>query len=393
MTTATSVTETQATPQTPFAGLCLSAGLSTGLVRDLELRHGTLTPGCLDSPEVEMEAALNGVAVHDLGWQHRFAVRGADRRRWLSGMVTNTVEGLADNTGAYNFVLNAQGRIQGDCLIWRSDDALEIEIAADQADALLAHFDHFIIMDDVEIAPIEDATALGLTGPKAESLLESLGLPAPSEWAAGESVQLQVAEQTFTVQIRRGYGRLVPHFTLWVAPAHLPALFQRLRAAGATAIGADTIERLRIVEGIADFGVDFTGQELPQETAQTHALHFTKGCYLGQEIVERIRSRGQVHRHLRAIEILPDDGHTAPPVATELFLPERAPGSGHDNEKPVAKLTSVTTLNLAPNQRPETRFFALGMVRAEAEIGDNTLLYHGGTAKILKHPPTFRPPS
>ena len=116
----------------------------------------------------------------------RVAVRGEDRFRWLSGMVTNTVNDLLPNTGAWNLVLNAQGRIQGDLTVWRGarsfrrirrKDArahmvqrkrqpirlsalpspairLELEIAADQYDKLLAHFNRFIIMDDVELVPI-----------------------------------------------------------------------------------------------------------------------------------------------------------------------------------------------------------------------------------------------
>ncbi len=399
MTTATPVTETHPAPltaQTPLASLCLSADQNTGTGLNsgnaLAPCHGTLTPTRLDAPEAETSAILHGAAVHDLGWQRRISVCGEDRKRWLSGMVTNTVEGLADNSGAYNFVLNAQGRIQGDCLVWRSGDALEIELAADQQVALLTHFDHFIIMDDVELQPIEDTTALGLTGPQSERLLESLGLPAPPEWSASQGVLCPADEQGFPVQIRRGFGRLVPHYTLWVAPAHLSLLLESLRAAGATAIGAESIERLRIVEGIAAYGTDFTSLDLPQETAQTHALSFTKGCYLGQEIVERIRSRGQVHRHLRPLEIFPADGHAEPAIGTEFFSQQ----TGFDSAKPVSKLTSVssiTALNPAPNPAPETRFFALGVVRAEAEIGNNTLHYRSGTAKILTHPPQFRSPT
>ncbi len=78
-----------------------------------------LTPRELDAPEREIAALAQGAAVHDLGWLKRVAVRGEDRFRWLSGMVTNTVNDLFPNTGAWNLVLNAQGRIQGDLTVWR----------------------------------------------------------------------------------------------------------------------------------------------------------------------------------------------------------------------------------------------------------------------------------
>ena len=143
----------------------------------------------------------------------RVAVRGEDRFRWLSGMVTNTVNDLFPNTGAWNLVLNAQGRIQGDLTVWREgeelspqrrnpaaaapkqadrllgtpfagESGLELEIAADQFDKLMAHLNRFIIMDDVELVPLgEEQVArpvrdgLGLTGPQADEVLERLGLP------------------------------------------------------------------------------------------------------------------------------------------------------------------------------------------------------------------------
>ena len=81
--------------------------------------RSVLTPRELDAPAAEIAALTAGAAVHDLGWLRRVAVRGEDRFRWLSGMVTNTVNDLANNAGAWNLVLNAQGRIQGDLTTWR----------------------------------------------------------------------------------------------------------------------------------------------------------------------------------------------------------------------------------------------------------------------------------
>src|SRR5579875_431159 len=81
--------------------------------------RGVLTPQQLDAPERETAALAAEAAIHDLGWMRRVAVRGEDRFRWLSGMVTNTVNDLFPNSGAWNLVLNAQGRIQGDLTVWR----------------------------------------------------------------------------------------------------------------------------------------------------------------------------------------------------------------------------------------------------------------------------------
>src|SRR5579863_5092067 len=95
---------------------------STHTAHELTVYHGVSTPKRLDAAEAETEALAFGAALHDLGWMRRVDVRGADRFRWLSGMVTNTVNDLFPNTGAWNFVLDAQGRIQGDLTVWRGGE-------------------------------------------------------------------------------------------------------------------------------------------------------------------------------------------------------------------------------------------------------------------------------
>jgi folate-binding protein YgfZ len=330
----------------------------------------------LDAPEAETGALLFGAAVHDLGWLRRIAVRGEDRFRWLSGMVTNAVETLPDASGAYNLVLNAQGRIQGDCCVWRNGDSLEIETTAEQAEALLAHFDRFIIMDDVELTPVDGESALGISGPEAAKVLETLGLAVPAEGLSSATGLVD----GLPVRIFRSYGTVVPHFAVWTAVDAIPALWRAILAAGASVAGADSLEKLRIAEGIPVYGIDIQSRDLAQETSQLRALSFIKGCYLGQEIVERIRSRGQVHRHLRALELSLDDPQQLPVVGTELRIAGAAEGA-----KIAGTLTSVATLQPGGNRR----IFAIGMIRAEAEVGGQTLAFHGGTAGILNSPPKF----
>jgi folate-binding protein YgfZ len=334
--------------------------------------RGALSPVELDARTSEIEALARGAAVHDMGWLRRVAVRGEDRFRWLSGMVTNTVKDLPSGAGAWNLVLNAQGRIQGDLTIWRDTaDNLELEMAADQYDRLLAHLDHFIIMDDVELAgvnPVEE-TALGLTGPKAGEILGRMGLPALPE----PLTQAQAEFQGAPLLIRRGYGVLAEHYAIWIPASRVGVLWQALGAVGAKPVGSASLDAFRIAEGIPAYGIDMVERDLPQETSQMRALHFSKGCYLGQEIVERIRSRGNVHRHLRSLELdgaLPDPG-------TKLAL--NGAEAGH--------ITSATELPLASG----TRLLALGMIRAEAEQRDLPLTYVAGektgTARVVTGAP------
>jgi folate-binding protein YgfZ len=357
------------TPATPLAEHLASASRI-----ELISYCGALTPQHLDAPEAETEALLSGTAVHDLGWLRRVAVSGEDRFRWLSGMVTNTVETLTADRGAYNLVLNAQGRIQGDCTVWRSGDALELEIAADQYEALLAHLDRFIIMDDVELSPLSDQSALGLTGPRAESVLNKLGLAAlPDELSSSTGTVAGIP-----VRLYRVHGPIVPRYALWAAGDQIPALWQALIAAGSNPVGAASIETLRVAEGVPAHGIDIQSRDMAQETGQDRALHFTKGCYLGQEIVERIRSRGQVHRHLRSLELTLDSDSPLPAAGTEL----RFSGAASD-DKPAGILTSIAELH----QNGIRRILAIGMIRAEAEVGNPPLKFPGGTAQILHTPP------
>ena len=349
----------------------------------LTARRGVLTPHQLDAPEREIEALLSGAAVHDLGWLRRVEVRGEDRFRWLSGMVTNMVNDLAASAGAWNLVLNAQGRIQGDLHVWREgdggeSDSLELEIAADQCERLLAHLEHFIIMDDVELAPLADASALGLTGQHADAVLAILGLSPLAEPLTSTNTSWNGA----ALRVVRAYGVMAPHYELWVKAAEIPALWKALTEAGATPVGMATLEAFRIAEGIPEYGIDIAERDLPQETSQMRALHFSKGCYLGQEIVERIRSRGAVHRHLRALELTgpqPDPG-------AELTFESPTAGPGAT----AGKITSAAELPL----KTGSRRFALGMIHGEAELRPNQLFTYTagtatGTARILATPPSL----
>jgi folate-binding protein YgfZ len=335
---------------------------------ELQAYRGVLSPKWLDAPGKEWSTLTSGAAVHDLGWLRRVAVRGEDRFRWLNGMVTNSVTGLAAGGGAWNLILNAQGRIQGELYVWRGGNetataTLELEIAADQYDKLLAHLDHFIIMDDVELVSLTQLTALGLTGPKADEILGRLGLPIlPNPLTSTEATW-----NGKTLQILRSYGAIVPHYELWVESAELAALWAALLGAGAAPVGTASLETLRVAEAIPTYGVDMVERDLPQETAQMRALHFDKGCYLGQEIVERIRSRGNVHRHLRQLQL---DG-PLPEPGTELSF-ENAAGV----QAAAGQISSAAEL---PNAAQPLRI-ALGMIRGEAELRPLPLTYTVGSA-------------
>jgi folate-binding protein YgfZ len=243
---------------------------------------------------------------------------------------------------------------------------------------------------------LSGVTALGLTGPLAADSLARLGLPAPQE----PLTSAHAAWNGQQIRVMRAYGVLSPHYELWAPAAHIPALWQALVEAGARPVGAASLEAFRIAEGIPAYGIDMAERDLPQEAVPQVAtfpeamksmranreqlappqvaLSFNKGCYLGQEIMERIHSRGSVHRHLRSLE---------------LFGPVPAAGAALTLEGGAVAglITSAAELPLHTG----SRVFALGMMRTEAEARNHSFTYTTGTAtssaRILAAPPELEP--
>ncbi len=324
---------------------------------------GVQTPAVFTTPGEELAALHQAAGVYDLGWRARLRITGEDRVRWLNGMVTNTVKDLAPGQLNYTFLLNAQGRIQGDGTVYALPRSLLLATDCEQAPLIAAHLDRFIIMDDVELAAEDAETALGIAGPAAPEVLRGLGFdtpPAVERFLEHEGMLL--------VQ------ELPGQFALWLQPAAVQSTWERLLAAGAVACGLEAVEALRILSGIPRYGADIHDKSLAQETGQTRALNFNKGCYLGQEIVERIRSRATVHRGLRSFMLT----GTAPPAGTALYAADKP-------ETQVGEFTSIASVALPGALSEPGGIYALGTVRSEA--AGAPLLYAGGTAQTLERAP------
>jgi len=318
----------------------------------------------------QLNALLHGAGIAPLDHTGWIRVTGSDRTRWLNGMATNSVQDLAPGTGAYNFFLNAQGRIQADGNIFVSEDELLIETNLQQVPTLIPYLDHYIIMDDVELVDItESRHGLTLIGPQAPSLLAKLGIASGS----GKELESQTLSwNSSTVIVIRAHGDIVPRFELWTANAEgSRKLRQALEGAGAVPCEQAAIDWLRVLEGTPLYGTDIRDRDLPQETNQTRALHFNKGCYLGQEIVERIRSRGSVHRTFTTFRL---EG-SLPPSGTALTA----------GEKQVGELTSAMSLPIS-NEDGGSLQLGLGYIRREALDRREPLHYLGGVASPTSSP-------
>lgn len=328
-----------------------------------------------DGLKVELDSLLHSAGVSDLGWRGKILVTGGDRLRWLNGMVSNAVQSLPEGQGNYSFLLSVQGRIQGDCYVYRRTDDLLLDTGADQVPALMRHLDHFVVMDDVELADVSQQwTALALTGPRAAQVLATLGFaPSAANLENARMTGTKIGEVPCT--IIEAYHVSAPRYELWFAPEHVLAVWETLQAAGANPCGLEATETLRVLEAIPLYGVDLNDRDLPQETAQTRALNFSKGCYLGQEIVERIRSRGKVNRQFRQFEL-------------RGARPETVPIELRSNDHPVGRITSTASLTSAGL----AQVLGLGFIRLEVVERNEPIAYDGGVATALAAPPEIARP-
>ena len=312
--------------------------------------------------ETELDALLHHAGFATLDGRAFLRISGPDATRWLNGMVTNSIQALEPGQGSYNFLLNAQGRIQGDCHIYREPgQTASFLLATDEAQMATIQplLDRFIIMDDVTLMPAyEGDESLLLAGLEAEIALAPFGITAPPPLAIreartpdGEVLMLSEAE-----------GGL-PRLEFRASAAVIAAIRTAFAAAGLPEISSDALEHLRLLEGRPVYGKDIRDRDLPQEANQPHALHFNKGCYLGQEIVERIRSRGQVHRLLTRFELKGD-------------LPSSFPVPLEADGKPAGEITSAAAVSLQGG----AKLLALGYARREALDLKQPLSYPGGTA-------------
>jgi folate-binding protein YgfZ len=369
----TSVAPADPLEQTPLTAELLAK--DPGLAA--ESYRGALTVRQYTTPGQEIAALTGHAGVFDLGYRAFVKITREDRVRWLNGMVSNTIVGLEEGKSNYSFLLNAQGRILGDATIYRFSDHLLLETDRSQLAALIAHLDHFIIMDDVELQPLDaSTTAIGTAGPQAAQILARLGIDVPEENTSTPSTW-----QGTDLTVVHAHSPAVPSFALWIETAHAPALWTALTNAGANPSGAAALESLRILEATPLYGLDIRDRHLPQETAQSRALNFSKGCYLGQEIVERIRSRATVHRTFRqfALEQMPASPQPGQTLALEAEGAER---------NPVGELTSVAEYDLSGIPRT----IALGFIRTEALERKLPITCNGFAVTALDAPPRLKRP-
>jgi aminomethyltransferase len=259
-------------------------------------------------------AALREAAAwRDVSARGRLRVTGEDRARLLHAMTTNHIEQLKPGEGCYAFFLSAQGRVLADVNVFCRPDHFLLDTEPETAEKVREHLDHYIIADDVTVENIAPETvAIAMEGPRAAEVLNKAGAPAPGvEYASESWGERLVANVSYTG---------LPGWLVVAPVADSEDVVGALEAAGADASSDRDFRVVRIENGRPRYGEDISERYLAQETNQLRAIHFQKGCYLGQEIVERVRSRAQIHRVLMPLQI---EGTESPQPGTKLQIDGR----------------------------------------------------------------------
>ena len=231
----------------------------------------------------------------DLSGRGKIRITGEDRVRLAHALTTNHIEGLAPWSGCYAFFLNSQGRVLGDMNLFKLPEYLLLDTEPEVRPKLYEHFDKLIIADDAALEDVSDTTAtVNVEGPRAQAILASLGAPA-------DEPDFALAEWGTHLLARIGSTGL-PGYSIFLPLEEKANLLERLDAARVHRADPLAIEAVRLENRVPRYGVDFSEAHIPNQMQQLGALHFSKGCYLGQEIVERVRSLGQVNRLLASLE-------------------------------------------------------------------------------------------
>ncbi|MBI5863608.1 MAG: folate-binding protein YgfZ [Planctomycetes bacterium] len=294
--------------QSPF-----DAQISADVARTVVGR--TILPARFGPAADEYHRVRKSCGLFDRSDRGLLVVSGPDRKVWLHNVVSNAVRTLDDNAGAYAFALDLRGRVLFDLSILVLADRLWLDIDESRIEAAIAHFNRYLIIEKAEVA---NATAqwarLGVAGPTVSEVAARLGVGNFAAWPALQSVWLEPDRVRL---IRHDFAGL-PGLELVLPREAAGAWWARLAdECGIQPAGQETLDALRIESGIPWYGRDIDERTIGPETGQIErAISYNKGCYLGQEVIERMRSHASLARRLVRVRMVDGSG-LAPPVAMQ----------------------------------------------------------------------------
>jgi folate-binding protein YgfZ len=317
----------------------------------LDTFHGVTLPAHFGDTGREWRAASAGAGVNAAGFRTLIAATGEDRVAFLQGMLTNDVKALVAGQGLYAAFLTQQGKVVSDLRVYAEADRLLLDVVGWRRAALQEGLERFIVADDVELVDAEAQPLLGVEGPLARAVVgEALGLTELPQ------VPYSHARATFEGAELLVIAASEPERTgllLCGSAGSAPALFAACVESGAQPLGMRALDVLRVESGVPWAGVDIDETTLIMETGRPAAISYTKGCYLGQEVVERVAARGHVNRQLTGLVI---DGDALPAHRARLLVDGHEVGyvtsavRSEALQRPIA-LAMVQTKHSAPGEQ------------------------------------------
>ena len=353
------------TLETPLAATHRSAGAKMGVW------FGCSLPDEYGDVDAEFRYARESVALIDKNYRSYLSFTGPDRVRYLNAILTNNIKDLAAGQGDVSLLLNPQGHILAEIETYALTDSLFCVSYAMIRAPLIEVIDKYIIMDDVTLTDeTERYATLALEGPKAAAVVREvsgLDIATLDELSFRDG---SVASIPCRI-VKRSPGK-VPGAEFVVEREKLAQLWHILSEAARRhsggAMGYKALSALRLAQGVPWFSYDFGEKQIPHEAGlQDSHISYTKGCYTGQEIVERVRSRGQVNR--RRVELL-FSGDTVPEPSALLTL----------DGKEAGYVTRAARISDPPH------ILGMGYVRKEGSTVGSQLEWARGTAAVVKLP-------
>ena len=269
-------------------------------------QDGWLVPDHFGDPGAEYHAVRTAAGLFDLSDRALLQFTGADRVSFLQGMLSNDLRPLRMFDGQQATILTQQGKVIADVRVLCAMNSIYLDFWEPLKDKILAHLNRYLVADEVEINdPNDEWRMLSLQGPRAHTLLSEVFANAELPAEPDHHAMVQYDGAPICVVRADHTGR--NGFDLIVQNSLLLAFSQRLEQLGAAWVGARAQNILRIEAGMPRYGVDFNEETLLLEIGLDNSYSYTKGCYLGQEVVERIRSRGHVNKKLCGLAL---DGNT-----------------------------------------------------------------------------------
>lgn len=288
---------------------------------------GVLLPEHFGNPAQEYEAVRKGVGLVDMSFRGKIKLTGTDRLRWLNGQVTNDVKDLKAGEGTLAAVLNVKGHILADLAVYGLPDSVWIDLSRDRAQIVRDAFDRYIVADDVVAENASDGYAhLMVVGPEAQRFMAEAAGAGVADLPPRHHAEASLGSLPTRIIATRWLG--IPGYDVIVPAEAAGKSWETLVNLGAgrglRPVGMAALEILRVEAGWPWFGVDFDEGNLLMESLSQDHVSFTKGCYIGQEVVIRVEHQGHVNKRLCGLWVA---GEAAPPSGANIQSGERAVGT------------------------------------------------------------------